>query len=384
RAGDMAGEHAGWIKRLESEKLLDRKLEQLPSGTQINERLNAGRGLTRSELAILLAYTKIALKKWMLASELPDDPYLADRLTEYFPKPLRERFAALIPSHRLGREIITTVAVNRFVDSQGMTAFHRLSTETGAGLADIVRAQLAARSIYAVGRSEVLLGRMSDLNAGVATELRLELRRVVERATRWLLHNRRSPLDIKAAVTEFAEPVAAIRAKLSELLNPSQTERAEGKRVAWIEQGAPAELAAEMSAFGYAHFALGIAQTARRLGVDAVAAARVHTQLCEALSLDLMDAQVYFLPRKQRWDAMARASLRDELLAAQSELTARAIGEIGVERIDDPVGLVEDWIAMNPGLAERAVMLREINSGSTDLAKMSVGLGQIRAILRAE
>ncbi|MDR1431468.1 MAG: NAD-glutamate dehydrogenase [Propionibacteriaceae bacterium] len=384
RAGDMAGEHAGWLKMLESARLLDRKLEQLPSGTQITQRLEVGEGLTRPELAVLLAFTKIALKKWMLASELPDDPYLADRLTEYFPKALRDRFASLIPQHRLGREIITTVAVNRFVDSQGMTAYYLLHTQTGAGLADIVRAQLAARSIYAVGRSEVLLGRMSDLNAAVATELRLELRRMVERATRWLLHNRRSPLDIKAAVAEFSEPVAAIRAELGELLTPSQAARAESKRAYWVSQGAPDELAAEFSVFGYAHFALGIAQTAGRLGVDAVAAARVHTQLCAELSLDAMDAQVYFLPRKQRWDAMARAALRDELLAAQSELTAQAIGETGVERLDEPAELVQDWIAMNPGLAERAAMLREISSGDTNLARMSVGLGQIRAILRAE
>jgi glutamate dehydrogenase len=384
RAGQMAGAHAGWIKALEAEGLLDRKLEGLPTGTQIRERMAAGTGLTRPELAVLLAYTKIALKRWMLATDLPEDQYLADRLTEYFPKVLRDRFAALIPGHRLGREIITTVAVNRFVDSQGITAFHRLSTETGAAMPDVVRAQLAARSIYAVGRDEVLLGRMSELDAALATDLRLELRRMVERAARWLLHNRRSPLDIKAAVAEFQGPVAAIRANLGNLLTTAQSKVAGERYDTWVAQGAPLELASDMAPAGYAHFALGIAQTAKRLGVDPVRTAAVHAELCAALSLDAMDSQVYWLPRKMRWDAMARASLRDELLAAQAELTAQAIGEIGVDRISDPQSLVAEWIAVSPGVAERAKMLREICAEPTDLARMSVGIGQIRAILRAE
>ncbi|MDR1712493.1 MAG: NAD-glutamate dehydrogenase, partial [Propionibacteriaceae bacterium] len=379
-AADMAGTHAGWIKALEADGFLDRKLEFLPSGGQIRERMAVGFGLTRPELAVLLAYTKIALKHLVLASELPEDPYLADRLTEYFPAQLRERFAQLLPGHRLAREIITTVAVNRFVDSQGITAFHRLSLETGAGIADVVRAQLAARSIYSVGLAEVLLSRMRELDAALATTLRLELRRMVERATRWLLHNRRAPLDIRAAVAEFAEPVHFLRENLRDILTPAQAQRADARYHKWVAGGAPPELAAQMSVAGYGHFALGIAQVAKRLNLDPAWVGAVHGQVCRVLSLDAMDAQVYALPRKVRWDDMARASVRDELLGAQAELTALAIKEGGV---GDPADVVANWIANNPSISERAQMLREIVA-EPDLARMSVGLGQIRAILRAE
>src|SRR5690606_32992498 len=153
-------------------------------------RIAGGTGLTRPELSVLLAYTKIALKEWVLATDLPEDPYLADRLVGYFPRPVRERFASTMRGHALDREVIATVAVNRFVNSQGITAYHRLTTETGAGVADVIRAQLAARAIYNVGLSEVQLGRMGQLDAALVTGLRMQLRRMVERATRWLLHNR--------------------------------------------------------------------------------------------------------------------------------------------------------------------------------------------------
>ena len=48
----------------------------------------AGLGLTRPELAVLLAYAKITLYDELLPSDLPDDPQLVDDLMRYFPKPL--------------------------------------------------------------------------------------------------------------------------------------------------------------------------------------------------------------------------------------------------------------------------------------------------------
>ena len=60
------------------------------------------------------------------------DVTLADRLVQYFPAALRETYAAVMPQHRLHREIITTVAVNRYVNSSGVTGYHRMSDETGA------------------------------------------------------------------------------------------------------------------------------------------------------------------------------------------------------------------------------------------------------------
>jgi glutamate dehydrogenase len=103
------------------------------------------KGLTSPELATLLAYTKIVLEDEVLASDLPDDPYLLDRLITYFPSAMRERYADQMQKHRLYREIIATVVVNEFVNESGITCFHRLSGETGAHASDVIRAQIAAR-----------------------------------------------------------------------------------------------------------------------------------------------------------------------------------------------------------------------------------------------
>ncbi len=379
RGAELAGQHEDWMRTLEAQGFLDRDLESMPSTDEMARRIAAGNSLTRPELAVLLSYTKIALKEWMLETDLPEDPYLGDRLLTYFPRQLRERFGEHMHEHALAREIITTVAVNRFVNSQGPTAFHRLTTETGAGIADVIRAQLAARAIYNVGLSEVLLGRMNDLDAELSTELRLELQRMVERVTRWLLHNRRAPLDVRATIDEFSEPVSRIRSDLARRVTPAQRQAAEALYASWVERGAPEELAVEMATATQAHYALGIASIASRLGLDTGLVTDVFFALGHRLGLDRLVERIDVLPRQVRWDAMARAALRDDLLAVHDELTAGVLAQAGPDAQGE--ALVDEWLAATPQAARRTETLREVCEGEPDLARMSVGLGLVRGLL---
>ena len=68
---------------------------------------------------MLLAYAKMVLFEHVLDSQLPDDPYLVAGLDLYFPPLIQKRFAALIPGHRLRREIIATYVANTLVNRTG-------------------------------------------------------------------------------------------------------------------------------------------------------------------------------------------------------------------------------------------------------------------------
>ena len=83
------------------------------------------------ELSVLMAYVKIDLFQQLLGSDMPFDSYFIRELEQYFPKPLRERFAAQMPGHPLWKEIICTVVANRMVNRSGITFAHRLLEETG-------------------------------------------------------------------------------------------------------------------------------------------------------------------------------------------------------------------------------------------------------------
>ena len=124
--------HEDWMRRLEREGVLNRELEGLPTTRQVRRRLERGEGLTVPELSVLLAWTKIVLAEQLLASDLPDDPYLHIDLRAYFPTLMRERFEPQIGAHPLRREIIVTQVVNDLVNGAGMTFWPRLAGETGA------------------------------------------------------------------------------------------------------------------------------------------------------------------------------------------------------------------------------------------------------------
>jgi len=375
----LAGQHEAWMLTLEADGLLDRTIEALPTSAEMAARIAAGEGLTCPELAVLLSYTKIALDRWVLASDLPDDPYLADRLVQYFPEPLRERYADRMADHRLAREIIATVAVNRFVNSQGMTAYHRLSTETGAGVADMIRAQLASRAIFAVGLDEVRLRRNTGVGAADATALRVTLRRMVERGTRWLLHHQRGPLDVAATVAAYGPQIALLRPELARLLTGEQAEAAQVAQARWEQAGLPGELAVTMATASQAHTLLSVVEVAGRLGLEPLPVAEVHYRLAAAVGLDELVAGVDGLPRQVRWDAMARAALRDELLAAHAELTAEVLA--GADPAASPEAAIEAWLASDPTRRSRIETIHRLADGPADVARMNVGLAQVRGML---
>ena len=376
RAGELTGAYEGWMHALEEAGYLDRQIEFLPSARQLDARREAGRGFTRPELATLLAWTKIYLSDQVLASDLPDDPYLADRLIQYFPKELQQRYAADMPSHRLARQIITTVAVNRFVDSQGITAYHRLHIETNAEITEVIRAQLAARSIYQAGKSEIALGRASDLSARVITELRVTLRRMVERATRWLLASRRAPLDIVATTAQFTEGVREVRAELGSLLTPRQAANASKHVERLTAQGVPQALAEEFAQDAYSHFALTIVEIAQARRAPVRTVAEIAFCLAERLGLDQLHDTIVALPQHDRWETMARAALRDDLLGVHGELTSAVL----VDPSRPAVEQVDEWMRQTPGIAQKVATLGMVCE-EPGVVRMSVGVRLVRSLL---
>ncbi len=331
----------------------------------------------------MLAYTKIVLEDEVLASTLPDDPFLLPRLVSYFPSAMRERYADQMPEHRLHREIIATVVVNEFVDTGGITCYHRLSSETGAAAADVIRAHIAARRIFGAGELEAGIQALDhQIEAQLQTGLRLEVRTLVERATRWLVNNRRRPIDIGGAVNQFGSGVQTVRRELPSLLHGRDAEVRDKRLQAYAAAGVPEELAAAVAELPPAYAALSIVHTSGRDELDLLRVAAVHFTLGQRLGLDRLLLRVVELPRDDRWQTMARAALRDDLHAVHAQLTAEVLAAEGASALSVKE-VVTDWEKANPDAAEAVKALRSICSGRAELARVSVGLRVVRGLLRA-
>ncbi|MFZ2625238.1 MAG: NAD-glutamate dehydrogenase [Propionibacterium sp.] len=381
-AVEHAGVHEELMCQLEAAGYLDRRLESLPSSTEMARRIERGEGLVNPELCTVLAWTKIALEDEILASDLPEDPYVAERLLGYFPPVLRERFADGMRAHPLHREIITTVVVNRFVDSQGISAASRLSEESGASDADVIRAQLAVRGIFGAGRLEQATA-AAGMSSATRLGLRLSLRQVVERGTRWLLHNHLSTLrpggeGIEATTAQYREDVRRVLGGLPQLLTAGGLAGYRKNVEQLRSQGVADELVAPAASWPRAHQALPIVRVAHGSGQDVELSARVFFILSERLHMDPVLIRVEGLSRRNRWDIMARAAIRDELQLARESICRQVLNEaVGA----DAEQIVDTWGQTHTGAARTAERLGQLCVGEMDLARASVALQTLRSLL---
>ncbi|MDL5201909.1 NAD-glutamate dehydrogenase [Streptomyces sp. ALI-76-A] len=381
---DMLHAQQRYLRHLVREGRLDRALEFLPTDRQIRERLNTGQGLTSPETAVLLAYTKITVAEELLHTSLPDDPYLRGLLHTYFPAALRERFPERIDGHPLHREITTTVLVNDTVNTGGTTYLHRLREETGASLEEIVRAQTVARAIF---RSGVVWDAVEALDnrveAAVLTRIRLHSRRLVERGTRWLLNNRPQPLQLAETVDFFVERVEQVWSQLPKLLRGADAEWYQKIYDELTGAGVPDEVATRVAGFSSAFPTLDIVSVADRMGRDPMDVAEVYYDLADRLHITQLMDRIIELPRADRWQSMARASIREDLYAAHSALTADVLA-VG-NGTSTPEQRFKAWEEKNAPILSRArTTLDEIQSSdSFDLANLSVAMRTMRTLLRA-
>jgi len=360
--------HEDWMRSLERDGLLNRELEALPSRREVAKRLERREGLTSPEMAVLMSYTKIVLAEQLLETDLADDPFFRNLLFGYFPSKMRQGYRQQMEEHQLRREIVVTELVNYLVNRAGITYFHRLSGETAAGIGSLARANFVAREIFgAPGLWQQIADLDNSIDAAVQTRMRIEVRTLVERASRWIVSNRRPPLDSEALVDQFEVPVQRLMQQLPELMEGLEREAWEARRDGYVEAGVPEELAAAIAACAPAYMLLGIVETSARDGIDAAEVARVHFAIGERLGLPRVVARILALPRDDRWQTMARAALRDDLHAVHAQLTAQELA--GAAPHEDLVVAAAEQLAQVCG-DEKA-----------DLARMSVALRIVRSLV---
>ena len=356
--GPTAGVLEAWMCELEESGHLDRAVDTMPSTTEMNRRMAAGERLASPELCTLLAWTKIALCDAVLATDLPEDPFVADRLVGYFPPLLRERFAERMPTHRLHREIITTEAVNRFVDSQGITAYYRLHLQTGADIAQVIRCQLAARSVFGLGRVETDLTHLG-LDAVRTAKIRFALTDLAMHATRWFL-NHGGADDIAGTIETYRPGVATLVEKLSERLLGDSADAWQEKVDEVTELGLDRSDAAVVAAYDWSPVLLSIVEISEE-GHPLDEVADAYLTLARRVDMIRLTRLVEQLPQDRPTDARVRASLREDLLRVMSDATRRAL-VIGTDNVLADGGRIVKSIAANPDLAHCVVMVSDLRS----------------------
>lgn len=336
---------------LDQERKINRDLEFLPDDKTLLERRAAGLGLTRPELSVLLAYSKIILKSQIKASGLVEDPYLSRYVEDVFPTPLRRRFSSQMKAHYLAKEIIATQLSNRLISMMGIPFLYQMQDELGVSIPSIMRAFITAMKIF---QMEELLTNVDALDYGVDIKvhykINVEAIRLIRRASRWLLRYRRGELDIAVTINHFSDHVAAICSRLPKLLLGADKKVMDDQQKALIEQCVPSELAFRIAGMPPLFHALNIIEAATTYHEEVFRVAKIYFMLVDRLDLFWFREKINTYPVSDRWAVLARAGYKGDLDWLQRELTVRVLLDTKARSIP---GKINEWFAEHEPMIQR-------------------------------
>ncbi|MEG3180907.1 NAD-glutamate dehydrogenase domain-containing protein [Sphingomonas sp. LT1P40] len=360
---------------LESSGRLDRAVEGLATNEDFLRRAQEGRGLTRPELAVLLATSKLALQDAIEDGGLGLDPELEPDLIAAFPTAMQKKFRKAIEEHRLRGEIVATKLANRIVNRLGVLHPFELAEEEGASLRDIAMMFVVAERLFGLQPlwEAIETGAMSE-------SARIALLEEVAVATRSqiadLLRVCR-PGDSPAEVIARLKPgIAALDRQAKKLLK--EEARAQSGRIAMRleEAGAPHDLVVKIVRIFELDGAVGLADLGQRRGIDETELTHAFTQLGQALGLDWAQAVAARVVAGDPWERLLIAGLARDFQQLRLEFLARSTG-------DDPRAAVGSWLAEQaPRVAQfAAVVDRARKAPAPNAAMLAQIAGQARVLL---
>ncbi len=377
QATERLGDHARLIRRLEREGRLKRRLEFLPNDDEITERGSGTMGLTRPELAILFSYVKITLFAELLNSDVPEDPYVAKDLQRYFPTPLRSRYHAYMDSHPLRREIIATHITNSMINSVDLTMISRYTEQYGYTAADITRAYVAARDIFdMMSYREDVDALDNEVPSATQIDMLIKMRRLIERATFWLLENQPQSLDITDSVNTFSDGVKHIAHHLHDWVTPTHRDVLDRAVQAYLDVGVPIELAQRCSGLGALYSALDIVDVSSGSSFDVDDVVRIYFELGHRLSMYWLREQLLNLSQGHHWQRMATDGLYLDLYRYQRLLSSKVVeGSAKSKHVDYWMSHYKQEIDR---IDKTVSELKE--QGSLDIAMLMVAIRDIQAL----
>lgn len=372
--------HAGFIRELEQAGQLNRKVEFLPDDAGLAERAAAGQGLTRPEIAVLMAYAKNAMRQELISGDVLDSNYLDNDLLSYFPKPLREKHADALLGHQLRREIMASMLANSVVNRAGVTFVSTIAEETGFTTAEIVRAFIVARAAFDLRGFWQSLEKLDNkVPADVQTRIQLDGRDLIRRATIWFLRNVPQPMDIGTTIAAYRPGITKLWNEIHLSLAPLESEAHSARLKGLLADGTPQDIALVAAGLQPMGAATDMVMVARNCGRDIGDVAAAFFRIGAELSLDWLCSAAEKMPFSDHWERLAMNAMIDDFYGQQRVMTAQALGDAAGS---SPQEAVAQWCEAHGPVVRRTVrLIDEMRAGSISVAKLAFVNRQMRDLL---
>lgn len=378
-------EYVSLIRDFEESGKLNRALEYLPDEETISERKLNGQGLTKPELSILISYAKADLKERLNLEAISQDTYLSTIVETAFPQKLVDDYHGPVMNHKLRSEIVATQLANDLVNYMGITFVNRLTESTGATVVEVARAYVAARDVFGLHELWSHIEALDyQIPAHVQADMMSRLMRLVRRASRWFLRNRRSDMDVAAEVKSFKASADSVRQNLAQWLKGSTQKSWQKRFDGYREQNVPEDVSSLAAGASSLFSALGIIEASNETDLSVERVAEAYFCVGETLSLNWFLEQINNLEVKSNWQGLAREAFRDDMDWQLRSLTVSVLntadsGEMGM------VELMDKWKTAHPHLVSRwQRMLDELRaSDKAEYAMYSVALRELLDLAQA-
>ncbi|WP_259278797.1 NAD-glutamate dehydrogenase [Pedomonas mirosovicensis] len=370
--------YARLIQTLEASGHLNRAVEGLPSDEELDRRIAAGEGLTRPELAVLLAYSKLRLYEALLASDVLDDPVMTEDLVQAFPEQLQQRFGAEIRNHPLRRELIATKLSNAIVNRGGIPLAFELAEETGAGLDQVVGAFVVAREVF---NTRALWRLIDSYDYRIAADVQIGLHReaasALKRQIEDILRFSGEGMVPSSMIARLKPGIERLIPQVEDLLRPEPRAMVEQYRQVLQERGTPPDVEQALLLLVVLNGGVGVALLAEELGKDEADIAHAYTLLGDRLGLDWAAGMASSLMPADPWERLLIAGTAHDFERVRLDLIRRLVQAGDGASAQD---IVAQWLDEQEACANRirALVANVRASKPATTAKLTHLASQVR------
>ncbi len=376
-------QHARFMRHLETGKIINRKLENLPRDKQVTDRIASGWGMTRPEISILLSYSKLTYKNALLESSSLTEECYDSLLLGYFPRLVRERYADEILQHPLRKEIIATILSNQIANNIGIGFGSRIREETGATIEDIAKAYVVCVEVFDLYDTWRKLEKLDNV---VNEQDRYDSFRAVsgllERSISWLLRNQPSEFNVSHFIERYKTDTRILRNVISTAIVGQSRKAYLATKRRFVKYRLPAELAHELVDKTTLTSAFDIIEIKSKLHSDTEIVARLFYVLSDRLQLHWIRNAISSTIVRTHWNNLAILNLRNDLHANQHNLTELVLQIVDNKRHTNKAMAI--WEQQNAQALQRYdSILNEFSAMRTcDFPTISVAVSEVRRLVQ--
>jgi len=375
-------QHARFMRHLERETILNRRLENLPNDEQITARIGQNQGLTRPELSILLSYSKLTYKNALLESSSLSEECYNDLLLDYFPKKLQKLYPDEILNHPLRKEIIATLLSNKITNNIGIGFGYRIREETGATIENIAKAYVVCVEIFDLDQTWQALEKLDNaMNEHHRYECFRAVSGLLERSISWILRNKGAYFDVNHLIERYKTDIRVLRKAIPTAIIGQSRKNYLTMRKTFVKYRLPTDLAQELTDTTTLAAAFDIVEIKSKLYSSTENTAKLFYAVSERLQLHWIRNAISQTIVRTHWNHLAIVNMRNDLHANQHNLTELILQSATNKKHTNKA--MQLWEEHHIEALERYdFFIKELNAIRTlDFPTLSVAVSEVRRLV---